>query len=85
MDRKIKITEYNNGNMSVLLLEDGAPYCQLSTNIPGCMLPFGSFVLNHDANDLVEWMDSTGLFEKTKSTVSYGFVDSQPIYRLVSQ
>jgi len=83
MERKIKIGEYHDGNMAVTVLEDGAPYCNLSINVPGCSLPFGSFVLNHDANGLIDWMDSTGLFEKTSATVSYGMVSEQPIYKLV--
>lgn len=82
---KIHVGAYKDGNTAITVLDsEGAPYASLSTNIPGCHLPFGSFVLNHDANGLLDWMESTGLFEKTKATVSYGFVKEQPIYKLVA-
>lgn len=80
------VSHYNsNGAMAVILDCDEGSYGVLSVNVQEASLEDDEFVLNHDFNhspDLVDAMVAKGLIEKTDKTVSYGWVQDQPVYRV---
>ena len=82
--RYVKLCRYIDQNqLHVSVLEKNyMPYSTLSICVPEIKLANNEFILSHNANSLIDWMEKTGLFLKTGRTASYGFVKDQPIYKL---
>jgi len=74
-----------NDRLAVLVYcADGSPFCVPSINVTDAFgIEDDEFVLNHDVQGGVkDDLIACGLFEDTGKRVSYGYVKSQPVWRL---
>ena len=77
--RWIEFHSYPNKNLAVVVRdEDGMPYATLSVNTDVVFEDKKKFVLSHNANMMIDWMNATNMFRYTGERVQYGFCD-QPV------
>ena len=78
---------YPNGRLAIALQsEDGMPYGTLSINVPDANLMPDEFIVpvRNLTPELLDAAKASKLFHDTGSTVSYGFVKNDPVWRLVA-
>ena len=78
-------TEYeSNGSLGILLYDaKEEPYAVVSVNLVDQFMEENEFAVHHDIQSIVaEDLLKCGLFEDTGRRVSYGFVESRPVWRL---
>ncbi len=75
--------KYRNGRVAVMVKDHGREYGMLSINVEEIELESGEFILNHDLNHNSQFLsEMLTFFEDTGKRVGYGFVRSQPVWRM---